>query len=107
MAEPVANGVANGHSAEAEYEPQRILITGGAGFIASHVTRRLIKNYPKYKVRCCSNCRPCHWRLFGAWGATGIVAPASAPAWALYSWASGLRCALHCESTRSPACQMA
>eukprot|EP00891_Asterochloris_glomerata_P003630 jgi/Astpho2/3630/Aster-06921 len=50
MAEPVANGVANGHSAEAEYEPQRILITGGAGFIASHVTRRLIKNYPKYKV---------------------------------------------------------
>ena len=55
MAEPVANGVANGHAAEAEYEPQRILITGGAGFIASHVTRRLIKNYSKYKVRSCSN----------------------------------------------------
>jgi len=27
-----------------------ILITGGAGFIGSHVTRRFVKNYPSYKI---------------------------------------------------------
>ncbi|XP_052207377.1 trifunctional UDP-glucose 4,6-dehydratase/UDP-4-keto-6-deoxy-D-glucose 3,5-epimerase/UDP-4-keto-L-rhamnose-reductase RHM2-like [Diospyros lotus] len=32
------------------YEPKNILITGAAGFIASHVTNRLIKNYPNYKI---------------------------------------------------------
>ena len=36
---------------EENYKPQSILITGGAGFIASHVAIRLIKNYPDYKVR--------------------------------------------------------
>jgi UDP-glucose 4,6-dehydratase len=44
-----ANGLANGHS-EDVYTPERILVTGGAGFIASHVTRRLLKEYPHYKV---------------------------------------------------------
>ncbi|XVF48200.1 hypothetical protein PTKIN_Ptkin03bG0171300 [Pterospermum kingtungense] len=34
----------------APYAPRRILITGAAGFIASHVTVRLIKNYPDYKI---------------------------------------------------------
>ncbi|KAJ4707713.1 Trifunctional UDP-glucose 4,6-dehydratase/UDP-4-keto-6-deoxy-D-glucose 3,5-epimerase/UDP-4-keto-L-rhamnose-reductase RHM1 [Melia azedarach] len=34
----------------ASYSPKRILITGAAGFIASHVTNRLIKNYPDYKI---------------------------------------------------------
>ncbi|GFZ08211.1 rhamnose biosynthesis 3 [Actinidia rufa] len=29
---------------------KNILITGAAGFIASHVTNRLIKNYPNYKI---------------------------------------------------------
>ncbi|CAL0323108.1 unnamed protein product [Lupinus luteus] len=32
------------------YEPKNILITGAAGFIASHVTTRLIKKYPSYKI---------------------------------------------------------
>ncbi|KAL6985102.1 Rhm1p [Sarracenia purpurea var. burkii] len=36
--------------AEAPYEPKSILITGAAGFIASHVTNRLINNYPDYKI---------------------------------------------------------
>uniref|UniRef100_A0A6P3YZ77 UDP-glucose 4,6-dehydratase n=1 Tax=Ziziphus jujuba TaxID=326968 RepID=A0A6P3YZ77_ZIZJJ len=30
--------------------PKCILLTGAAGFIASHVTNRLIKNYPSYKI---------------------------------------------------------
>ncbi|XP_065858785.1 trifunctional UDP-glucose 4,6-dehydratase/UDP-4-keto-6-deoxy-D-glucose 3,5-epimerase/UDP-4-keto-L-rhamnose-reductase RHM2-like [Euphorbia lathyris] len=32
------------------YSPKKILITGAAGFIASHVTNRLIKDYPNYKI---------------------------------------------------------
>lgn len=40
------NGVANGPA----YQPKNILITGGAGFIASHVAIRLVKNYGHYKV---------------------------------------------------------
>ncbi|KAF8400437.1 hypothetical protein HHK36_013735 [Tetracentron sinense] len=32
------------------YTPKNILLTGAAGFIASHVTNRLIKNYPNYKI---------------------------------------------------------
>ncbi|XP_044472788.1 trifunctional UDP-glucose 4,6-dehydratase/UDP-4-keto-6-deoxy-D-glucose 3,5-epimerase/UDP-4-keto-L-rhamnose-reductase RHM1-like [Mangifera indica] len=32
------------------YKPKNILITGAAGFIASHVCNRLIRNYPDYKI---------------------------------------------------------
>ncbi|OAY78039.1 Trifunctional UDP-glucose 4,6-dehydratase/UDP-4-keto-6-deoxy-D-glucose 3,5-epimerase/UDP-4-keto-L-rhamnose-reductase RHM1 [Ananas comosus] len=32
------------------YRPQNILITGAAGFIASHVANRLIRSYPEYKI---------------------------------------------------------
>ena len=32
------------------YQPQSVLITGGAGFIASHVVTLLAKNYPHYKI---------------------------------------------------------
>jgi len=38
--------------ARAEYTPQNIMITGGAGFIASHVVIRIVKAYPQYKVVC-------------------------------------------------------
>ena len=40
---------ANG-TAEQIYTPGSILITGGAGFIASHVTKLLVTQYPQYKV---------------------------------------------------------
>lgn len=32
------------------YTPKNILITGAAGFIASHVANRLVRNYPDYKI---------------------------------------------------------
>lgn len=34
----------------AKYKPKNILITGAAGFIASHVANRLIRNYPEYRI---------------------------------------------------------
>ncbi|XP_078177583.1 trifunctional UDP-glucose 4,6-dehydratase/UDP-4-keto-6-deoxy-D-glucose 3,5-epimerase/UDP-4-keto-L-rhamnose-reductase RHM1 [Carex rostrata] len=34
----------------ANYTPKNILITGAAGFIASHVANRLVRNYPEYKI---------------------------------------------------------
>lgn len=41
---------ANGTVPADDYTPKNILITGGCGFIASHVAIRLVKNYPQYKV---------------------------------------------------------
>ncbi|GAA0182329.1 dehydratase [Lithospermum erythrorhizon] len=34
----------------ATHTPKNILITGAAGFIASHVANRLVRNYPEYKI---------------------------------------------------------
>ena len=34
------------------YSPKNILVTGGAGFIASHVVIKLVKSYPQYKIVC-------------------------------------------------------
>ncbi|XAR56417.1 hypothetical protein NMG60_11036895 [Bertholletia excelsa] len=34
----------------ATYTPKNILITGAAGFIASHVANRLVRNYPEYNI---------------------------------------------------------
>ena len=36
---------------EDDYEPTSILLTGGAGFIGSHVAILLANKYPQYKVR--------------------------------------------------------
>ena len=35
-----------------EYTPKNILVTGGAGFIASHIVIQLVKKFPQYKVVC-------------------------------------------------------
>ena len=31
-------------------ESKSILLTGGAGFIGSHLVKRLLKNYPNYRI---------------------------------------------------------
>ena len=33
-----------------DYTPKNILVTGGAGFIASHIVIRLTRDYPQYTV---------------------------------------------------------
>ena len=38
------------YTATTTYEPKNILLTGGAGFIGSHVVIRLVKNYPQYNI---------------------------------------------------------
>jgi hypothetical protein len=42
---------------EDKFEPRNILLTGGAGFIGSHVAILLAKKYSDYKVREFSLCR--------------------------------------------------
>lgn len=47
----VARALSNGLEEQTgEYNPQSILVTGGAGFIASHVVIRLCSRYPNTKV---------------------------------------------------------
>lgn len=35
---------------EGDYSPKTIMVTGGAGFIASHVVLLLVKKYPQFKI---------------------------------------------------------
>ena len=42
--------MASANGSHDAYTPQSILVTGGAGFIASHVTKLLVTKYPQYKV---------------------------------------------------------
>lgn len=41
---------ANGTNDQEDYIPKTILLTGGAGFIGSHVVEHLVLSYPEYKV---------------------------------------------------------
>jgi hypothetical protein len=41
------------------YTPKSILLTGGAGFIGSHVAVLLVQKYPQYKARAALCTRPC------------------------------------------------
>ena len=41
------------------YNPKNILITGGGGFIASHVAIRLVKNYGQVRVGSMPKLAPC------------------------------------------------
>jgi len=50
MVEPASKKPRPTLATEAEYVPKNILVTGGAGFIASHVVIQLVKNFPQYKV---------------------------------------------------------
>ena len=84
---------------EPTYKPKCVLITGGAGFIASHVVIRLVKNYPDLMVinydkldkvaslknlevmtchRCCCCCCYCACRKIGAGAVTAGAAAAGA-----------------------------
>ena len=42
--------MADGTEPKNVYTPKAILITGGAGFIASHVALRMVNRYPQYKI---------------------------------------------------------
>ena len=42
-----------------DFTPTSVLITGGAGFIASHVATSLVERYPKYKVVVLDNLEYC------------------------------------------------
>ncbi|CAM0957407.1 unnamed protein product [Alopecurus aequalis] len=51
MASTSAGGASRSRTpAPEQYEPKNILITGAAGFIASHVANRLVRNHPSYRV---------------------------------------------------------
>ena len=47
---PAIKRLRTGTADTGPYTPQNILVTGGAGFIASHLVILLTKKYPQYKV---------------------------------------------------------
>ena len=49
LARAISEGLAKGQTGD--YEAKAILLTGGAGFIASHVAIRLVSTYPNTKAR--------------------------------------------------------
>lgn len=50
-AKEVCAEIGNGLEKQAmSYIPQNILVTGGAGFIASHVVILLVEKYPQYNI---------------------------------------------------------
>ena len=68
----VARALSNGALPDVpvgDYEPKSILLTGGAGFIASHVVIRLVNKYPDTKVelRCPSELQ----QMFQEWSNMG------------------------------------
>ena len=53
MTHGIARALSDGQAEpQGEYEAKSILLTGGAGFIASHVVIRLVQRYPEAKVSC-------------------------------------------------------
>ena len=48
LARAISEGLVKGETGD--YEAKAILLTGGAGFIASHVAIRLVNHYPNTKV---------------------------------------------------------
>jgi UDP-glucose 4,6-dehydratase len=50
MAAHVAETAAAELLASAEFIPKNIFVTGGAGFMASHVCILLAKKYPQFKI---------------------------------------------------------
>eukprot|EP01025_Chloroclados_australasicus_P032010 TRINITY_DN32408_c0_g1_i1.p1 TRINITY_DN32408_c0_g1~~TRINITY_DN32408_c0_g1_i1.p1 ORF type:complete len:357 (+),score=28.05 TRINITY_DN32408_c0_g1_i1:167-1237(+) len=52
------SAAANGNISEG-YSPQSILITGGAGFIASHIVLKLGREHPEYKLTVLDKCDYC------------------------------------------------
>jgi nucleoside-diphosphate-sugar epimerase len=44
------DNVVKGLMGPEDYQPKNIMITGGAGFIASHVVILLAKKYPQCKI---------------------------------------------------------
>lgn len=50
MAQPAHKKLRPTTDATASYLPHNILVTGGAGFIASHIVLQLAKKFPQYKV---------------------------------------------------------
>ena len=91
---------ANGAPAAAEYVPESILITGGCGFIASHVVNRLSERYPHYKVRSFRVWRRRFERSLSLWFRLPPAAASLSPAVLGRARARGRRPALDARTRR-------